>query len=329
MQGIYYKLSIYTPISGIFCTAMVRIKSYTDVLFIFSVACIGAATISNTNHINALNNENNNTDNNNSTVFAATTNATDSLTTNILAKNLEDHLKKAGAILEITSKLPQVRNVSYAHLLNQTLNTLHGIPEYADAEKRQVAKDIVASNSDLRDVFFIMPNGDAYLFEPYSTQQNLTTNNFAFRDYFQGAIKTNDVYLGNVIITKTDFGFRAGGIAIPVYSSSNNNSNIAGVWVGGIDFKVFDKDLQSINLPSGERVVYTGYKGQKIADSDINKSKTAESFATLNSFKNAINGKSGSIIDAVDGKEMLVTYQPVRIFHNTWTVLLMQPLPPQ
>jgi co-chaperonin GroES (HSP10) len=120
-----------------------------------------------------------------------------------------------------------------------------------------------------------MPNGGAYLFEPYSTQQNLTTNNFAFRDYFQGAIKTNDVYLGNVIITKTASGFRGGGIAIPIYSSSKDNSNISGVWVGGIDFKVFDKDLQSLNLPSGERVVYTGYKGQKIADSDINKSKTA------------------------------------------------------
>jgi len=250
-----------------------------------------------------------------------------SLITNILAKNLEDHLKKAGAILDITSKLPQVRNVPYAHLLNQTLNTLHGIPQYADTEKRQVAKNIVDSNSDLRDVFFIMPNGDAYLFEPYSTQQNLTTNNFAFRDYFQGAIKTNDIYLGNVIIPKTTSGFRSGGIAVPVYSSENN-SNISGVWVGGIDFRVFDKGLQSLNLPSGERVVYTGYKGQKIADSDINKSKTPESFATLNSFKNAINGEPGSIIDTVDNKKMLVTYQPVRAFHNTWIVLLMQPIPP-
>jgi hypothetical protein len=250
-----------------------------------------------------------------------------SLITDILAKNLEDHLKKSGAILDITSKLPQVRNVPYAHLLNQTLNILHGIPQYADTEKRQVAKNIVDSNSDLRDVFFIMPNGDAYLFEPYSTQQNLTTNNFAFRDYFQGAIKTNDIYLGNVIIPKTTSGFRSGGIAIPVYSSENN-SNITGVWVGGIDFKVFDKDLQSLNLPSGERVVYTGYKGQKLADSDINKSKTPESFATLNSFNNAINGESGSIIDTVDNKKMLVTYQPVNAFHNTWVVLLMQPSPP-
>ena len=95
------------------------------------------------------------------------------------------------------------------------------------------------------------------------------------------------------------------------------------------DFKVFDKDLQSLNLPWGERVVYTGYKGQKIADSDTNKSKTAESFATLNSFKNALNGKSGSTIDIVYNTKMLVTYQPVRVFHNAWIVLLMQPIPPQ
>ena len=57
-----------------------------------------------------------------------------SLITNILAKNLENRVQKAGAILEITSKLPQVRDVPYAHLLNQTLNTLHGIPQYADIE---------------------------------------------------------------------------------------------------------------------------------------------------------------------------------------------------
>jgi hypothetical protein len=309
------------------------IRKYSINLLISTIACIALATVSYPGYANAAVNDNNDTGNGKnygSTIIAATTAATtNNLLANVLTKNLEDHLEKAGAILEITSKLPQVRNVPYAHLLNQTLNTLHGIPEYADTEKRQVAKNIVVSNSDLREVFFIMPNGDTYLFEPYSTQQHLTTNNFAFRDYFQGAIKTNDVYLGNVINTKTASSFRGGAIAIPVYSSSMHNSNISGVWVGGIDFKVFDKDLQSLNLPSGERVVYTGYKGQKIADSDINKSKTAESFATLNSFKNALNGKSGSTIDTVDNTKMLVTYYPVSVFHNTWTVLLMQPVLPQ
>ncbi|MDW0212492.1 MAG: hypothetical protein QOA12_11065, partial [Nitrososphaeraceae archaeon] len=119
-----------------------------------------------------------------------------SLITNILAKNLENRIQKAGAILEITSKLPQVRDVPYAHLLNQTLNTLHGIPQYADIEKRQVVKNILSSNNDLYEIFLLMPNGNMYFLEPYSIQQTLTLNNFAFRDYFQGAIKTNDTYLG-------------------------------------------------------------------------------------------------------------------------------------
>ncbi|MDW0309126.1 MAG: hypothetical protein QN543_11020, partial [Nitrososphaeraceae archaeon] len=114
-----------------------------------------------------------------------------SLITNILAKNLENRIQKAGAILEITSKLPQVRDVPYAHLLNQTLNTLHGIPQYADIEKRQVVKNILSSNNDLYEIFLLMPNGNMYFLEPYSIQQTLTLNNFAFRDYFQGAIKTN------------------------------------------------------------------------------------------------------------------------------------------
>ncbi|MGG6460904.1 MAG: cache domain-containing protein [Candidatus Eiseniibacteriota bacterium] len=249
------------------------------------------------------------------------------LLTDILAKNLENQLQKAGAILEITSKLPQVRNVSFAHLLNQTLNTFHGLPQHTDIQKRDIANNIIASNSDLYEIFFMMPNGDMYLLEPYSIQHILTVNNYAFRDYFRGVIKTNDTYLGNVIVTTAASGNREAVIAVPVYSLKDN-STIAGVWAGGLDFKILDKDIQLLNLPSGERVIYTGYKGQKVADSDINKSKTPESFANLNSFKNAIKGQSGSIIDIVDHAKMLVSYKPIKIFHNTWIVLFMQPIPP-
>jgi hypothetical protein len=257
------------------------------------------------------------------------------LFTKIVAKNLENHIQKAGAILEVTSKLSQVRNMSYANLLNQTLSTLHGIPQYADKEKRQVAKNIIDSNSDLYKIYFIMPNGDMYFLEPYSTQQTLTKNNYAFRDYFQGAIKTNGTYLGNVIIATAASHPREAVIAVPVYSLKDN-STIAGVWAGSIDFNILDKELQSLNITSSSdvgngnnntRIVYLDSNGQKIADSDINRS--SESFANLNSVKNAINGQAGSITDIVDNNtKMLVTYQPVKVFHNTWVVLLMQPIPP-
>ncbi len=160
--------------------------------------------------------------------------------------------------LNITSKLSQVRNISFAHLLNQTLETLHGIPQGADVEKRQIAKDIISSDSDLYENFFIMRNGDMYILEPYSTQQILTANNYAFRYYFQGAIKANDTFIGNVIITTATSGIKEAVIAVPVYSLKDN-STIVGVWAGGIDFSVFDKQLQSLNLASlgdNARVVY-------------------------------------------------------------------------
>ena len=250
-----------------------------------------------------------------------------SLITNILAKNLENRIQKAGAILEITSKLPQVRDVPYAHLLNQTLNTLHGIPQYADIEKRQVVKNILSSNNDLYEIFLLMPNGNMYFLEPYSIQQTLAVNNFAFRDYFQGAISTNDTYLGNVHTTAAASGARTAKIAVPTYFLKDN-STIAGVWAGSIDFNVLNKELQSLNLTSlgdGTRVVYVDGKGQKIADSDINKSIIPESFANLKGFKAAIGGQAGSTIDTVNNTKMLVSYQPVNAFHNTWVVLLMQP----
>ncbi len=250
-----------------------------------------------------------------------------SLITNILAKNLENRIQKAGAILEITSKLPQVRDVPYAHLLNQTLNTLHGIPQYADIEKRQVVKNILSSNNDLYEIFLVMPNGNMYFLEPYSIQQTLAVNNFAFRDYFQGAIRTNDTYLGNAHTTAAASGVRTAKIAVPAYSLKDN-STIAGVWAGSIDFNALNKELQSLNLTSlddGTRVVYVDSNGQKIADSDINKSTIPESFASLRGFNAAIGGQAGSTIDTADNTKMLVAYRPVNAFHNTWVVLLMQP----
>jgi len=250
-----------------------------------------------------------------------------SLITNILAKNLENRIQKTGAILEITSKLPQLRDVPYAHLLNQTLNTLHGIPQFADIEKRQVVKNILSSNNDLYEIFLLMPNGNMYFLEPYSIQQTLAVNNFAFRDYFQGAISTNDTYLGNVHTTAAASGARTAKIAVPTYFLKDN-STIAGVWAGSIDFNVLNKELQSLNLTSlgdSTRIVYVDGKGQKIADSDINKSKIPESFANLKGFKAATGGLAGSTIDTVNNTRMLVSYQPVNAFHNTWVVLLMQP----
>ena len=91
---------------------------------------------------------------------------TKSLILQLLDENLENKLNKSAEILEITSKLPEVKNIPYADSLNNTIRTVHGIPKDLDPEKRQVARDILSADKDLQVIFFLMANGDIYVLEP-------------------------------------------------------------------------------------------------------------------------------------------------------------------
>jgi hypothetical protein len=167
-----------------------------------------------------------------------------SLLVKLLADNLENRVNKSAALLEITGELPQVKNASYASSIS---SELHGIPKDLDTAKRKVANDILASDKDLQLIFFLMPNGDMYMEEPYSRQQNLTGTNFAFRDYYKGAVSTGDTYLGDVVISAAS-GLPQSNLAIPLYSSTSdndgnrndtNNVTLLGIWSGGLNLTEF------------------------------------------------------------------------------------------
>ena len=244
----------------------------------------------------------------------------------VLASDLESRINKLGAILEITSKLQEVKSAPFANSIAPELN---GIPKDVDLPKRKVAQDILAADKDFEVIFFLMPNGDMYLEEPYSRQENLTRNNFAFRDYYRGAVDTRSTYLGNVIISASS-GLPQANIAVPIYSE--NNETLVGVWAGGLNLTGFSRSFQSLNLTnSHERIVYVDQQGQKIADSNNSQSllrsnSLNESFADLQSFKNAINGESGTIIEIINSTKMVVSYHPVKAFSTVWAVLSMQPI---
>ncbi|HYY66793.1 MAG TPA: cache domain-containing protein [Nitrososphaeraceae archaeon] len=249
---------------------------------------------------------------------------------NLLANDLETRINKSGAILEITSRLPEVKSTPFANSINPEL---HGIPRDMDLPKRKVAQDILETDKDFEVIYFLMPNGDMYLEEPYSRQENLTRGNFAFRDYFRGALDSHDTYLGDIIISASS-GRPQANIAVPIYSG--DNKTLVGVWAAGLNITVLDNSLQSLNLTShDQRVVYLDQQGQKIADSNsqsrssspigLNNTGSNESFANLQAFKNAINGQSGSTTEIIDGKMMLVSYYPVKAISNVWAVLFMEP----
>ena len=93
------------------------------------------------------------------------------------------------------------------------------------------------------------------------------------------------------------------------------------------------ESLQSLNLTNNdideERIVIVDQQGQKIVDSSgqsiLSNSTLDESFADLQSFRNAINGQSGTITEIINGTVMAVSYHPVNAFSNVWAVLFMQP----
>ena len=262
------------------------------------------------------------------TLISSSSSKDRALIVSLLADNLENRLNKSAAILEITSKLPEVKNLTYASSLNQTLRTLHGIGIDLDIQKRKVAQNILSVDKDFKTIFFLMPNGNIYMQEPYSGQLNLTKTNFDFRDYYKGAVSTHMTNLGNVIISASS-GLPQANIAVPIYSgeNSNNNKSFVGIWAGGLNLRVFSKSLQSLNLTNNERIVYVDYHGQKIAESNKKQEiiKKDESFANLQSFKNAVAGKSGSIIEAINGTKMLVSYHAVNAIQTRWVILDIQP----
>jgi hypothetical protein len=249
------------------------------------------------------------------------------LSLRILTNSLENRLYGAASMLEFASNLSEMRSMPDASLLNKTLETLHGIPPDSDLQKRIIAQKIVSYYPEIAGISFIMPNGDTYFMEPYSLQSNQTKNNLAFRDYFKGAIASNDTYLGD-IITSTSSGLKRAIIAVPVFSDSDDDSGILrGVLVGSIDLGLLNKEIQSLNLSQDQRMVYVDSNDTKIADSDKRLStNNDESFFNLKSFQNAIEGKSGSIVEEVNQEKMFVTYYPMDALQNRWVILWMQPI---
>jgi hypothetical protein len=235
----------------------------------------------------------------------------------ILSGNLVNYLNESASILEITSMIPEVSNAQYADKIN---SSLHGISDSYDVEKRQIADSILKHADTFEAITFLLPNGDMYMEEPYDRQLRLSKDNFAFRDYYQGAINTKQAFLGDVIVSSST-GEKVALISVPIYL--NKDPSLLGIWSGTLNLSKFNNILQSLSLPNDLRVVYVDGNSQKIADSNSLLSNKSESFADLNSFKSGKSGKSGNTSEVINGTEFLVSYAPVDVLSKTWIVMVM------
>ena len=259
----------------------------------------------------------------------------------LLANHLETKLNKSATILKILSDMPQIRTLPNASLIN---SSFHGISKDAEIQKRQVFQNILSIDKDFEVISYLMPNGDMYFEEPYSRQEILARDNFAFRDYYKGAVSTGDIYLGNVIISASS-GLPAVLMSIPLYSANdsisskaNNTENLIGLLGANQDISIFNKFLQSLPIPENETAIYVDNNGRIIASSSLSSSSPSSpinkhgqsndggNISSLQSFKDVISGKSGYNVENINNKDMLIVYVPVKFKSTIWGVLFISPL---
>ena len=237
---------------------------------------------------------------------------------------LEIKVTKLATALQIASNLPQILQPPDRNLVDLKVK---GIPEDADIEKRKIAKILLGQFKDINSILYYFNNGDIYFDEPFHDQLNLTATNFAFRDYYQGVNQTKKTYLSDAILSKAT-GLNLAVIATPVINHQNES---IGILLGTININNYDKFLQSLNLQNNTRLVLIDKNGAKLGDSNKNETSIATKsfekkgeFSNLTSFKYALKGKSGSIVEKFDGKESQITFLPYDIFQNKRILLLIQ-----
>ena len=237
---------------------------------------------------------------------------------------LESKVTKLATALQIASNLPQILQPPDKNLVDPKVK---GIPEDTDIEKRKIAKILLDQFKEFNSILYYFNNGDIYFFEPFQDQLNLTATNFSFRDYYQVVNQTKKTYVSDAILSKATIGTNLAIIATPVINQENNMTAILS---GAINFNNYDNFLQSLNLQNNTRLVLIDKNGVKIGDSNENETSILKEsfekkqFSNLTSVKIALKGKSGTIVEKLNGKESQITFLPYDLFQNKRILLLIQ-----
>ena len=272
-------------------------------------------------------NENQNNSNTNQSQFSITTNLTllKQLDLHTLSQILNNTISDLMDIAEASMNgSNSFGNLPLVNVTSEMKMKYHGIPSDLDLEKRNEAKKLLATNKALLYVGLLLPNGDRYFGEPYSPYQtNSSITNFAYRDHFIGAVETNQPYLSNTL-NAVSTGEPLAILANPIYSDAKNNNTLIGVQVLGLNYTYFNDLVKSAMLPedSNKRFVIIDSNGTEIADSSSD-NKNMELYNELQSFQNAKNGESGILVEKVNGKNMYISYTPIKFAQTNWIVLLM------
>jgi hypothetical protein len=172
--------------------------------------------------------------------------------------------------------LPYLTNVSESY---------HGLPGDLEKDKRQALNNILKINPDIASLYFVLPDGDIYLGEPYWHQEQLPRLNFADREWYKGVTALNNTYVSTVFLSAS-IDAPAIAIAVPVVNnnaddnpSTINKEVLIGYLVGIVDLKSV-KDLISNIDPNkiGQFIVVDKNGTELVSSVNNHKNDTLKKF---------------------------------------------------
>jgi hypothetical protein len=297
-------------------------------------------TVKNATNANQLQNQSSMEENQNSIIKNDRTNMA-----KLLADIVGSTLNHAVNLLELTSKDPAVQNASFVKFIDKKYM---GIPTNIDLAKRKIAQDILERDKDIRNVYFLTPDANVYMGEPFSYQKQLPKINYADREWYKGVKEFNNTYTSAIFISASIHS-PAIAVAVPVDRIqitdtvvSNNISNktnqvISGYWVGILDLRSILQDIRNLNITNNERILVVDHNGSAIIDYSpayaTNNNYTSSSstsklmdFSHLKSTNAVVNGQAGSLLETINGKKNFTIYQPIQVGNRFWGVILIEPI---
>jgi signal transduction histidine kinase len=143
--------------------------------------------------------------------------------TGVLARQCDSEIADARQDLEFLSKTPAFQQLPYVDRIDRSIN---GIPENAEAEKRQILAQLMKKADRFSVLYMLPPNGDLYLVHPFQTQLALKKSSLSDRPYYQEAVRTGKTVVSDSFVGAD--GILAVAILVPIFAESGEVTGYLG-----------------------------------------------------------------------------------------------------
>lgn len=238
----------------------------------------------------------------------------------LLSSRFELRIRHITGIIELASQTHPITDPpTNSNLISEQIK---GIPESVDVNKREFARMLLDKQFDLDYVFYAMPNGDIYFLEPFKSQVKLSQLNFAFRDWYDGAVTTGSTYVSEVYVSANEK-HNVIGISTPIYNVGDHA--LTGIFVGALNIGTLQQSLATISLGKNEYLLIVDHNGNIVADSRKSESDTQIRKFGMDLDMRTRMGETITFVQNIDNTRMFIVLKAISIGTHKWSVLSIQP----